>query len=71
MKALVICSQCKYSIQGYDYWKFIFYYQCPKCKAKCSTNKFCGECGIKIEYPHKPENFELYDVGGEWHYSDC
>ena len=69
MEARVICKQTKYNIQGYDFWKFVFHYQCPKCGTKCST-KFCGECGIKIEYPHKPENFELYDFNGEWCYSD-
>ena len=69
MEARIVCKQNKYNVQGYDFWGFGFHYQCPKCKAMCST-KFCGECGTKIEYPKKPENFELYEVGGEWLYSN-
>lgn len=70
MKAIVVCKQSKYNVQGYDFWSFGFYYKCPKCGKKVDETKYCGECGTKIEYPHKPENFELYDVGGEWHYDN-
>lgn len=69
MKAIVVCNEVKANIQGYEYWYFHFKYTCPKCRHEVST-QYCGDCGTKIEYPHKPDDFELYDMNGEWHYSE-
>jgi hypothetical protein len=68
MEAAVVCKHGKYESQGYLFWSFGFYYHCPKCGYSCNGAKYCGECGTKIEYPHKPENFELYEFNGEWRY---
>lgn len=69
MKANVVCKEDLWHLQGYASKSVAFRYVCPKCGGVVRGSKYCPNCGIEIEYPPKPNNYEVYERQGKWYVS--